>query len=278
MAKPGAEAPALALEVRCHIGGDHRRFDQEGAYTAHRVGQGATLGGDAWPAGTDQHRRGQVFLERRSTLLQAIAALVQAVAGEVERKNRLAPVQTQVNTHVRVDFFYRWAQTFTIAQFVDDGILDLQRAEVGVVDARAMAAELDRQGTVGRQVIGPVDSVHAIVKVVGIFHVEALEHQQHAVGQTRPEAQAVGGFHVGRAADGRGVLAHIVKAQALGLFGKQAFQAFGAGEIKFETVRHVYSRALGYLSDEATHRPADVCPNALPASVRVALICAVCSS
>jgi len=27
---------------------------------------------------------------------------------------------------------------------------------------------------------------------------------------------------------------------------------------------------LGYLTDEATHRFADVCPNALPASVRVA--------
>jgi len=112
--------------------------------------------------------------------------------------------------------------------------------------------------------------VHAIVKVVCVLHRETLEHQQHAVGQARPEAQAVGGFHVGGAADGRGVLTHIVEAEASGFFGKQAFQAFGAGEVKFETVRHEYSSALGYVSDKATHRRADVCPNALPASVRVA--------
>ncbi|BAN55606.1 hypothetical protein PPUJ13061_45200 [Pseudomonas putida] len=52
------------------------------------------------------------------------------------------------------------------------------------------------------------------------------------------------------------MLTHLVKAKALGLFGKQAFEAFGAGEVEFETVRHEYSRALGYLTDEATHRHA----------------------
>ncbi|GHS81899.1 hypothetical protein PAGU2196_27330 [Pseudomonas sp. PAGU 2196] len=52
------------------------------------------------------------------------------------------------------------------------------------------------------------------------------------------------------------MLTHFIKAEALGLFREQAFQAFGAGEVNFETVRHEYSRALGYLTDEATHRPA----------------------
>jgi hypothetical protein len=52
------------------------------------------------------------------------------------------------------------------------------------------------------------------------------------------------------------VLAHLVKAEAPGLFGEQAFKAFGTGEVKFETVRHEYSSALGYLTDGATHRPA----------------------
>jgi hypothetical protein len=124
------------------------------------------------------------------------------------------------------------------AQLVDDRVLDLQRAEVGVVDARAMAAELHRQGAVGRQVVGPVDRVHAVVEVFGVLHREALEHQQHAVGQARPEAQAVSGFHVGHAAHGRGVLAHLLKAKPDGFFDEQAFKAFGAGEEEFETVRH----------------------------------------
>ncbi|MNJ56761.1 hypothetical protein D3C77_523240 [compost metagenome] len=52
------------------------------------------------------------------------------------------------------------------------------------------------------------------------------------------------------------MLSHILQAQPTGFFGKQAFQALGAGEIEFETVRHEDSRAFGYLTDEATHRPA----------------------
>jgi len=183
MAEPGAEAPALTLEVGGNVGSDHRRLHQEGADTAHRVGKGAALGSNARPAGADQHRSGQVFLQRRGALLQAIATLVQAVAGQVEREDRLATVQAQVHADIRVDLFHRWAQALTVAQLVDDRVLDLERTEVSVVDARAMAAEFHGQGAVGSQVVGPVDGVHTIIEVVGILHREALEHQQHAVGQ-----------------------------------------------------------------------------------------------
>ncbi|MNO71103.1 hypothetical protein D3C76_620070 [compost metagenome] len=184
MAEPGTEAPAFALEVGGDIGGDHRCLDQEGTHTAHRVGQRTTFGRDTRPASTDQHRRRQVFLQRRGALLQAVATLVQAVPGQVEGKDGFATVQAQVHAHVRVDLFHRRAQAFAVAQLVDDRVLDLQRTEVGVVDARAMAAELHRQGAVGCQVIGPVDRVHAVVEVVGVLHGEALEYQQHPVGQT----------------------------------------------------------------------------------------------
>jgi hypothetical protein len=115
MAEPGGEAPALALEVRRHVGGDHRRLDQEGTHTAHRVGQRAAFGGDARPAGTDQDRCRQVFLQRRRALLQAVAALVQAVAGQVEGQDRFATVQAQVHAQVRVDLVDRRAQAFGCA-------------------------------------------------------------------------------------------------------------------------------------------------------------------
>ncbi len=128
------------------------------------------------------------------------------------------------------------------AQLVDDRILDLQRAEVGVVDARAVTAELHRQGAVRDHVVGPVDIQHAMVEVFGVLHREALEDQQHAVGQARPEAQAVGGFHVGHAAHGRGVLAGFLKAKPDGFLDQQAFEALGAGEEEFKTVRHGQSR------------------------------------
>ena len=143
-----------------------------------------------------------------------------------------------MNAQVRVDLVDGRTFAGRGAQFVDDRILDLQRAEVGVVDARAVPAELHRKGTVGDHVVSPFDVQHAVVKIFGVLHREALEHQQHTVGQARPEAQAVGGFHVGHAAHGRGVLAGFLKAKPDGFLDQQAFEALGAGEEEFKTVRH----------------------------------------
>ena len=163
---------------------------------------------------------------------------MQAVAGKVQGQDRFATVQAQVNAQVRVDLVDGRTLAGRGAQFVDDRILDLQRPEVGVVDPRAVAAELYREGTVGDHVVSPLDVQHAVVKILGVFHRETLEHQQHAVGQARPEAQAVGGFHVGHAAHGRGVLAGFLKAKPDGFLDQQAFEALGAGEEEFKTVRH----------------------------------------
>ena len=91
--QPGTETPTLALEVRRDVRRHHRPFDKKGADAAHGICQRATSSGDTWPAGTHQDRGSKVFLERRCTLLQSIATLVQAVPGEVERKHRLPLVE-----------------------------------------------------------------------------------------------------------------------------------------------------------------------------------------
>ncbi len=116
---------------------------------------------------------------------------------------------------------------------------------MGIVDARAVAAELDGQGAVAEHVILPVDVEHAVVEVFGVLHRETLEHQQHTVGQTRPEAQAIGGFHGRHATHGGGVLARFFKAKPDGFLDEQAFKAFGASEEEFETIGHGNSRAFG---------------------------------
>ena len=69
-----------AVEVRRHVGGNHRALDQKCAHTAHRVSQRSAFSCHARPARTNQDGCCKVFLERRSALLQAIAALVQAAA------------------------------------------------------------------------------------------------------------------------------------------------------------------------------------------------------
>ena len=47
---------------------------------------------------------------------------------------------------------------------------------------------------------------------------------------------------------------NFLETQGCGFLGQQAFEAFWAGEEKFVTVRHEYSRALGY-SGRTTHCP-----------------------
>ncbi|MNQ84355.1 hypothetical protein D3C85_994810 [compost metagenome] len=243
--EPGGEAPLLATQVRRDVGGDHRRFHQEGADTAHRVSQRAAFGRDTWPAGTDQDGGREVFLQRCRTLLQAIAALVQAVAGQVEGQNGFATVQAQVNAQVRVELVDGRALTRRGAQLVDDGVLDFQRTEVGVVDARTVATELHRQGAVRQHMVLPLDIQHAVIQVFGVLHCETLEDNQDPVRQARPQAQAIGGFHGGHATHGRGVLARFLKAKPDGFLDKQAFEAFRASEEEFVTIRHGGSRAFG---------------------------------
>jgi len=170
---------------------------------------------------------------------------VQAVTGQVEGQNRFAAIQAQVNAQIRVELVDRRTVALRGTQFVDDGIFDFQRAEVGVVDARAVAAEFNSQSAVGEHVILPLDVKHAVVQVFSVFHREALEHQQHPVGQTRPQAQAISGLHGRHATHGGGVLAGLFKAKPDGFLDEQAFKAFGASEEEFETIGHGISRAFG---------------------------------
>ncbi|VFT10908.1 Uncharacterised protein [Pseudomonas aeruginosa] len=237
--QPIAEAPALAPEVRRDIGSHQRRLDQEGADAAHRVGQGTALGGDLRPAGTDQHRRRQVLLQRRGALLQTIAALVQAMPGEVQGEGRLAAVKVQVDAHVRIDLVHRRASAGALAQVVDDRILDLQRPEMSVVDARALAAELHRQRAAGVQVVFPVHRVDRHVHGLGVLHRESRQHQQDPVGQARPQAEAIGHLQAALSAHRRHLGARLVQAEPLRLFEEQAFQAFRAGQKQFVNISHI---------------------------------------
>src|SRR5690606_5161569 len=123
--EPGTEAPALTAQVRRDISGHHGTFNQKGAYTAHGVGQRTALGGDTRPAGTNQYRSCEVFLERRRALLQAITALVQAMPGHVQRQHRLAAIQAQVHAQIRVELVDAGSLPGRRAEPVDDGVLDL---------------------------------------------------------------------------------------------------------------------------------------------------------
>ena len=149
-----------------------------------------------------------------------------------------------MNAQVRVELVDGRTIALRSAQFVDDGVFDFQGAEVRIVDARAVAAELDGQGAVIEHVVLPLDVEYAVVQVFGVLHRETLEHQQHPVRQTRPQAQAISGFHGGHAAHGRGVLTSFFKAKPDGFLDQQAFKAFGTSEEDFELIGHWNLRAF----------------------------------
>ncbi|MNZ78299.1 hypothetical protein D3C78_968680 [compost metagenome] len=238
MPEPLAEAPAFTLEVRCDIGRHQGRFNQEGPDTAHRVRQCAAFRGDLRPAGANQDCRGKVLLQRRGPLLQTVAALVQAVPGQVEGQHRLAAIEVQMHADIRVDLVHGRPAAELGAQVVDDGILDLQCAEVSVIDTRAAPAELHRQAAARIQVIAPRDAAHAHVEFLGVRHREPREHHQHPVGQARPEAEAICRFQIALTAHRGNLRPRLLQAERLGLLQQQAIEPLGTGEEQFVDFRH----------------------------------------
>ncbi|MNN06627.1 hypothetical protein D3C81_1194240 [compost metagenome] len=109
---------------------------------------------------------------------------------------------------------------------------------MGVVDARATAGELHRQAARGQHVFAPVDRAHGLVQRLGVIHREAAEHQQHAVGQPRPQAQAIGGFHAALPLHGGHLGAPFEQAQVGGFLEQQGFQALGAGQNERVQIGH----------------------------------------
>ena len=90
MPAPAEEAEVVAAQPRCDVGRHQRSLDQQRARAAQRIDQAAAGRIHAGPAGTQQHGRSEVFLERRDALATTVAALVQRRAGQVETHDRLA--------------------------------------------------------------------------------------------------------------------------------------------------------------------------------------------
>ncbi len=88
-----------------------------------------------------------------------------------------------MHPQVGVELIDAWPLARCAAQPVDDGILDLERTEMRVVDPRTTPAELHGQAAGWQQVLGPIDGVHALVERLGIDRREATDHQQYAIGQ-----------------------------------------------------------------------------------------------
>ena len=218
---PAHEPHGCAQKPGRDIGRHKARLNRQRSRTAHRIDEAAPLPREIAPAGDGEDGRRQILLEGRDRALNAVAAAVQALAGEVHAQGGDILEEAGVDPEVGPFEVDAGARAVRLAELVDDGVLDLERAEMGVRDSRSAGAEIDRQSAVAAQVFPPIDATRALVERLGGGRLEGGEVEKHAAGDARPEAGAV--------ADGEGALEGHTGAFQLDTAGAKARQLVGEG-------------------------------------------------
>jgi hypothetical protein len=198
---------------------------------AHRVEQCAALGVDLRPAGAQQHRGGEILLQRRLALQLAPAAAMQRAAGKIQRQRGAVAAQAHVDAHVRLVGIHAGSLAVALAELVDHRILHPLRQVLAVGELAQRGVRIDRQRGVAGEMARPVDGLHAgIQRLVG-RRVELAQRQQHAAGQARPQAGTVGGFQRAGKVHARDRLAGVFGTECGQFVLEQVFQALrAAGE------------------------------------------------
>ena len=191
VAVPPREAEIAAVERRRGIRGDQGRFGEESTRTAHGIEQQPAGVEDAGPTRAQQHRRGDVLLERRAAALAAVAAPMQALAGEIHRQQRGGSFHVQMQQHVGAFRFDVRPLAGGVAQVVADRILEQLRAVDRVPDGFVAAAAVAGQRRAGREMLAPVDAFDGFIDAFRAAGVDRSQAQQHAGGGSRPQAGTV---------------------------------------------------------------------------------------
>ena len=223
---------APALQARRFIGGHQHAFDQQGAAAAHGVEQGAAFGMDLRPLAAQQHRGGEVFLQRRFALRGAPAAAMQGATADIQRQDRPALAHQQVYAHIGRSHVHRRARAVAGADAVDDGVLDALRGVTFVRERRSGYMRVDRQRPFRRDVLVPVDRMHALVEILFVGAIELGQRPQHATGQARFERGAVQHHRLALGIDAGDRRRGAARAQRQQLIDQQVFQALAAGNKK----------------------------------------------
>ena len=101
---------------------------------------------------------------------EAVTALVQAAAGEVNSEGQAAFAQVGINADVGGFRVHVRAAVQGVAQLVGNGVFDFERAELGVANTLADAVEVNGEGVIGAQVFVPGDGAGCGVDVIGVCH------------------------------------------------------------------------------------------------------------
>src|SRR5687767_3339326 len=101
---------------------------------------------DLHPAAANQHRRSEIFLQRRIALRLSPAASMQGAAAKIDGQESATFAQYEIDPKIgRIDI-YRRPHAMLGANPVDDCILDALRGKTLMRERGARYVRVDRQG------------------------------------------------------------------------------------------------------------------------------------
>ncbi len=129
-----------------------------------------------------------------------------------------------------------------LGEAVNDGILDLQRAVLGVANGRVGTGEVHGNGGGTGEVLFPGNGVGTEIEIQIVVHLEFGQHQHDAGGKTAPQADLVADGQFAFEVNAGDSLTDLLCAQGGQLIGQQVFQPLGAGCKKF--FHHAHGDAI----------------------------------
>ena len=167
VAFPAKKAVVFSIEVGSNVAGHQRSFNEESSRATHGVKELTRLH-QFWPFGAPEHGGGKRLFQRRKASFNAVAAAVQAAAGQVDTESHLVLDEACVDGNVGLFKLNRRTLAGFVANLVDDGIFDFQRGKMAVVDLGLSNHAVNRHGLKGIHVVEPVDVFGRIVKFFAI--------------------------------------------------------------------------------------------------------------
>ena len=210
VAAPAEKAEVLAIERGRRIRGDQRALGEKGARAAHRIEQRSALRRQCCGQPARSSTAAATFsLSGARPPSRAIAAPMQALAGEIQRHQRRGALDVQMQQHVGALGLDVRPLAGGFAQTVADRILEQLRAVNRVPDGLVAAAAVARQGRAAARNARASRCASpprkCSVRAAGVESEPRLK--QHAGRGARPQAGAVADFE-------RALELHIVTALA----------------------------------------------------------------
>ena len=97
----------------------------------------------------------------------------------------------RMNTHIGPLQLHTGPPRSHIAQRVDDGVLQLQSAEMRVSNSGMLAAEIAGKRGARPEMLRPVNLANSVIKPVRIDRIEPGQLEKHTIRHPRPQARAI---------------------------------------------------------------------------------------